>query len=1051
MPECEGLIQFKSPPPIYRPVPFWSWNETMEVVEVRRQVDMIAAAGWGGIFIHSRIGLLTEYLSEAWFEAVAAAIEQCRKRRIKVWLYDENIWPSGFSGGTVPLADESFRMKVLLARPAEAPAPVGCQALGPVSHGLQVYVWTAPLGHPQFKGTCHTDHLNPEAMAMFVSEAYQSYYDRFSPDYGSVIVAEFTDEPAPMFRDCTPRGAVPYSPYVLERFAGRYGYNAEEQVHLLFRDAPEATRFRLQYYRIVNELFEENFSGQLSDWCREHGIALTGHYMDEAGLWSQQLWGYSIVPNYRRQQIPGIDHLARQVNEKITAKQCQSVVNQYGKNRMMSEMYGCAGQGMSFEDRLWIASQQMALGVNLVVEHLSLYTMAGCRKRDFPPNLYYQQPWWPLNRVLDDQISRTCYALCQGKYHAEALLLHPQESAAALWQSRVDNETELRLPGRDESPVVSACRQHIDKLDSSLQALIDTLLGDQRTFDLGDETILAESGEATMVDNQACFCVGEMKYRVVIVPDMFTIRPTTLELLEQFTRVGGWVWRIGDGPGLLDGKRAQRLDDWLESVPEVTLAELPAVLGAAVNPAIRLIGLNEDDKRMVFVHVRDLDEGDRLVYLTNLSRTRTFKGETGFSGCFRSVHLLDTRSGEENELVARQDGDGLTVELPFAPTQNHLLRLSREGPGPELIYAGPGEVGEVIELAADSWTVERLDENAITLDNAYWREGHGEFSPKAMPVLAVQCRLDKLGYDGPLTLRYPVEVRELDGERQVHMVIEYPERYQIRLNDKTVEQTPVGHYRDFRWTRIDITGWLRRGTNVIELHQDDFQHGDLTSFDDQFGQYGTEIESIYLVGDFSVAAEPTGEQSIPGNWDGLGLPEITARCLAAESVVLTNPAELRAGNSVLQGLPFYAGCLRMTADIPPVKLGQKRAILQIDRLDAAVAEVAVDAVTVGNFVSYPLDVDLTEAIRSGGRRLALTLYGTLRNLLGPHHNSEGELPGVSPYLFRPWYGPGKDYSPEMPNWLMEWTYGGPRPSQWRDSYCVVSFGDLGRIAIELRK
>ena len=58
MPKHECLREFGSPPEMYRPVPFWSWNETMEPEEVRRQVDMIAGAGWGGIFIHSRIGPL---------------------------------------------------------------------------------------------------------------------------------------------------------------------------------------------------------------------------------------------------------------------------------------------------------------------------------------------------------------------------------------------------------------------------------------------------------------------------------------------------------------------------------------------------------------------------------------------------------------------------------------------------------------------------------------------------------------------------------------------------------------------------------------------------------------------------------------------------------------------------------------------------------------------------------------------------------------------------------------------------------------------------------
>ncbi|MFR6033052.1 MAG: hypothetical protein ACLUKN_07595 [Bacilli bacterium] len=61
-------------------------------------------AYWGGAFVHSRVGLVTEYLGPEWFRAVDATLEECQKQGMLVWLYDEDKWPSGFSGGSVPLA-----------------------------------------------------------------------------------------------------------------------------------------------------------------------------------------------------------------------------------------------------------------------------------------------------------------------------------------------------------------------------------------------------------------------------------------------------------------------------------------------------------------------------------------------------------------------------------------------------------------------------------------------------------------------------------------------------------------------------------------------------------------------------------------------------------------------------------------------------------------------------------------------------------------------------------------------------------------------------------
>ncbi len=37
------------------------------------------------------------------------------------------------------------------------------------------------------------------------------------------------------------------------------------------------------------------------------------------------------------------------------------------------------------------------IGINLALG--VLYTMSGCRKRDYPQNIFYQQPWWHLNHL----------------------------------------------------------------------------------------------------------------------------------------------------------------------------------------------------------------------------------------------------------------------------------------------------------------------------------------------------------------------------------------------------------------------------------------------------------------------------------------------------------------------------------------------------------------------------------------------------------------------------------------------------------------------------
>ena len=62
-------MEFASPSSTYRPAPFWSWNDTLTEEELRRQIGQLQGAGYGGFFMHSRVGLETEYLSDAWGNA----------------------------------------------------------------------------------------------------------------------------------------------------------------------------------------------------------------------------------------------------------------------------------------------------------------------------------------------------------------------------------------------------------------------------------------------------------------------------------------------------------------------------------------------------------------------------------------------------------------------------------------------------------------------------------------------------------------------------------------------------------------------------------------------------------------------------------------------------------------------------------------------------------------------------------------------------------------------------------------------------------------------
>src|SRR5882724_11909763 len=92
----DALYQgFLDPPRDFSPMPFWFWNGKMEGPIIQKQIrDMVDQHVYGAFF-HGRDGLEAPYLSEEWFKAVGAGLEQSKKSGFEFNLLDEYDWPSG--------------------------------------------------------------------------------------------------------------------------------------------------------------------------------------------------------------------------------------------------------------------------------------------------------------------------------------------------------------------------------------------------------------------------------------------------------------------------------------------------------------------------------------------------------------------------------------------------------------------------------------------------------------------------------------------------------------------------------------------------------------------------------------------------------------------------------------------------------------------------------------------------------------------------------------------------------------------------------------------
>ena len=165
----------------------------------------------------------------------------------------------------------------------------------------------------------------------------------------------------------------------------------------------------------------------------------------------------------------------------------------------------------------------MVHGVNLLCTHLEGYSLRGIRKRDYPPAMYYQQPWWSDMKVFFDSMSRVGMLIAEGEVSVDTLLIHPQTTA---WLTY--NGFEFSA---ESSRVI---REYNDSFLKDMRSIEDKHV----EYHLGDETMMRRHGRVE--GNE--LVIGKMRYKTVVLPTKYKkFLPNTDKLLEEFKANGGRV------------------------------------------------------------------------------------------------------------------------------------------------------------------------------------------------------------------------------------------------------------------------------------------------------------------------------------------------------------------------------------------------------------------------------------------------------------------------------------------------------------------------------
>ncbi len=935
----------------------------------------MAEKGWGSYFMHSRVGLVTGYLSDEWMDLVNACADEAEKTGTYAWLYDEDKWPSGYASGVVPLQDEAFRSRTLVLL-SKSEKTDNDSVLTRFEHdGVEYLVCArrASLGSLWFNKTCYVDLMNPKAVRAFLDCTHEKYKKACGKHFGKAIPGVFTDEPAYRFHHGMPPGA-PWSEYLPAFFKTMHGYDIKDHLPEIFFEFEGYQKVRLDFYTAASELFRESFSKQYYDWCDANNLKLTGHFLAEDDIHSQTSHCGDAMSHYEFMHWPGIDKLGLHLDQIVTVKQVTSAVDQLGKERAFCEVFGCVGGQVSFFHRKWIADWQAALGISFINHHLSLYSMRGERKRDYPANLFYQQAWWEDEREFADYQGRLCAAVSEGKRQVDILVIHPLTSGWCEF-SPVQQQSNF-------APV--------QVFDKPFEALSRKLSAEKLDYHYGSETLMKTHGR--MIDGK--LAVGIQIYKCVIVPPACNLRSSTLALLQEFAEAGGEVIVVGGMPTLVDGcpakvriKNAKLVMD-IDQAVELAGKDCPG----PVKVTDKLTGGNAGS---VYSHVRTVGDSTRVL-LSNISKEREVRAIVDLSALGKSpLAAFDMADGSVYTLVERsrnqQDG---TFEVTLWPAGSLLIIAGPEAqsatePVPVVMGSGASfcsKVEGVPDLSLSGFECEVMEDNVLLLNDfslqmdgkqvyegavaGAWHE-HFYPAPDGTPFRATYSFYSEVDVDGCFAA---IEVAEnLDSmEFNGSPLKAAKQRGELGAFD------PAKSWKDINFTRV-VLPRIKAGWNTLVISGKKVNNitspGCHIAAENWREHKATEAEEVYICGKFGVVERNTGVYVIT---------EFNQPC----------------GRDLnTEGFPFYCGRIKMTASFDLLVKPEGQALLRLVEAECACAEIRVNGKPAGTLRWAPFVADVTGLLDQGINTIEIELVTTLVNCFGP--NRIANIKGS------PWVGPGE--------------------------------------------
>ncbi|HYW48004.1 MAG TPA: hypothetical protein VE959_34390 [Bryobacteraceae bacterium] len=815
------------------------WTQGQPPETIRQAVREVADGGNTGFVWESRPH--PDYLGPQWWSDLRVAVDEARRLKLEVWIFDERMYPSGIAGGKVVAQHPEFALHTLEERTVavqgpvaekdwEIPAPLAAKeqvvsvvafperfrsGQAPVTlPGAARVRWAAPDGRwricwsvsrareprPGWSMANMIDVMNPGATAEFIRLTHEATYAHFRGDFGKTIKGFFSDESG--FRNVDsyaslpgkPGAPMPWSPTFAAYFQKLKGYDIAAWLPALWYDfGPRGRIVRFDFVDACSRAFAENFFKPQQEWCHAHGVRLIGHLVEDNH--ADHNLGYGPGNWFRAEHffdIPGIDVVGYQVTPGMDSgampwrvPDSQPWDEEFFAFGLPAMARGAAllkGSPEIFSEAF--GAYGWAQGLRMTKWISDWHIVNGISV--LSPHAYtmkYDDPDCPqhFNRMSGNP---------QWRYYREwTREFRPLQQLIA--GSDPVYETAVLYTG--ESAWVGAAQEPSQAVRALETSQVSTVIVPYDAID-------------------------GLKNRVpaIVLPYVQFVPADAIERLAGFAEAGGTVIVLEAWPqeavDSRDGQRVSAAIGRLKASRAVltTLWDLPARFPSKRVEAVPAMG-------SVVTAWRKAKDAEWLI-LHNRSLSGTASGRVALAGAPRHAALYDPASGGYRAVNHRVADGRLVIDVDLPPYALWCLRLSDELPPVRKVPVYP-----VAQTPALTWQVSRAADDAASRFESIGRKTELE-DWRRWPEME--------SYAGTVRYRTTLELAAAPGDAIALDAGRVEEIAELTVNGK---QLGARIYPPYRW---DISGVVRNGENEIVLDvtntafarwKDSFSHGDAVS------------------------------------------------------------------------------------------------------------------------------------------------------------------------------------------------------------------------------